>query len=245
MRGAPVTYLAELWIAVLATDGVLGFATAAHLWGMDDRPSRIDVIVGRDRRVVGLPNIRRHHVVIPANAVTSIDDLPTTTRSWSLVDHVGRLPVSVGLRLVDRGLQRNWLTRSDLSQRLHDYPGRQGNRALRIILTFTSDGAAAASERALHRILRRGRIGGWRPNHQVHLDGRVVAIVDVAIPVARLAIEVDGFAYHSDVDRFQRDRQRQNTLVALGWTVLRFTWYDLVERPSYVLATIRRQLARS
>ena len=36
------------------------------------------------------------------------------------------------------------------------------------------------------------------------------------------AIEVDGMAHHVDVDRFRRDRRRQNALVALGWTVLRF-----------------------
>jgi hypothetical protein len=48
-----------------------------------------------------------------------------------------------------------------------------------------------------------------------------------------------GWAYHHDVDRFRRDRQRQNSLVALGWTVLRFTWADLTQRPAYVLATVR------
>jgi very-short-patch-repair endonuclease len=38
-----------------------------------------------------------------------------------------------------------------------------------------------------------------------------------------LVIEVDGWAYHRTPDRFQRDRERQNRLVAAGWTVLRFT----------------------
>jgi very-short-patch-repair endonuclease len=61
----------------------------------------------------------------------------------------------------------------------------------------------------------------------------------------RLAIEIDGWAYHSDVDRFQRDRRRQNVLVALGWTVLRFTWADLTQRPGYVTAAIRGQLVRA
>lgn len=245
VRGAPDGIDVRRWTVVLATGGVLGFASAAHVWGMDERPDRVDVIVGTDRRVVRLHDVRRYHVPTPRRALTTLHGLPVTTRSWSLMDHVGRLPVSRGLRLVDRGIQQGWLTRSDIAQRLHDYPGRQGNRALRVILSYTSDGAAAASERALHRILRRAGVTGWRPNFEVRLDGAVVAIVDVAVPGARLAIEVDGFAYHSDVERFRRDRQRQNTLVALGWTVLRFTWHDLVERPSYVAATIRSQLRRS
>jgi very-short-patch-repair endonuclease len=55
-------------------------------------------------------------------------------------------------------------------------------------------------------------------------------------------IEVDGRAHHTTPDRFERDRERQNALVAAGWTVLRFTWRDLTTRPSAVVATVRRML---
>ena len=63
-------------------------------------------------------------------------------------------------------------------------------------------------------------------------------ILDFYCAGLKLAIEVDGMAHHIDVDRFRRDRRRQNALVALGWTVLRFTWADLTDRPGYVIATI-------
>lgn len=59
----------------------------------------------------------------------------------------------------------------------------------------------------------------------------------------RLVIEVDGYAYHSGDDRFQRDRTKQNALLAAGWRVLRFTWADLVDRPDTVLARITEILA--
>jgi very-short-patch-repair endonuclease len=42
--------------------------------------------------------------------------------------------------------------------------------------------------------------------------------------------------------RFRRDRQRQNTLILDGWTVLRFTWQDLIQRPAKVIADIRTAL---
>lgn len=45
-----------------------------------------------------------------------------------------------------------------------------------------------------------------------------------------LAIEVDGWAWHSDVDRFAHDRRRRNALMLAGWTVSRFTWQDLTAR---------------
>jgi very-short-patch-repair endonuclease len=92
-------------------------------------------------------------------------------------------------------------------------------------------------------LLRRAGVRDWRPNYPVWQGGELVAVLDVALPSARLAIEIDGWAYHSDVDRFQQDRRRQNALVALGWTVLRFTWVDLTQRPGYVVAAIRRQVA--
>jgi very-short-patch-repair endonuclease len=83
----------------------------------------------------------------------------------------------------------------------------------------------------------------WVANYPVWHDGELVGVVDVAIPERRIAIEVDGMAYHVDTERFQRDRTRQNALIALGWTVLRFTWADLTQRPGYVAATVQRLAA--
>jgi very-short-patch-repair endonuclease len=109
----------------------------------------------------------------------------------------------------------------------------------RVLKTLTT-GAEAESDRRLQRLLRQAGISGWVGNHPVFDGRRLVGRVDVGFADLKVAIEVDGLAYHSDRQRFQRDRTRQNDLVALGWTVLRFTWADLVERPDYVLATIGR-----
>lgn len=145
--------------------------------------------------------------------------------------------------MTDRAIQCGWLTPRDFELRVRQQPGRTGNTRLRELAELVSDGAAARSERVLHRILRQGGICDWVPNYDVWVDGRLVAVVDVALPERRLAIEVDGMAFHQGPDRFQRDRARQNELIGLGWTVLRFTWSDLVDRPGYVIATIRRQLS--
>ncbi len=69
--------------------------------------------------------------------------------------------------------------------------------------------------------------------------------IDVAFEARRLAVEVDGWAWHCDVDRFAHDRRRQNALVLAGWTVLRFTWHDLMSRPKEVVAEIRAALRRA
>ncbi len=80
--------------------------------------------------------------------------------------------------------------------------------------------------------------------HKLLVAGHVVAVLDLAFPDRRLAIEIDGWAWHHNPERFQEDPRRQNALVAAGWTVLRFTWADLVERPEHVLATVVRILGR-
>ncbi|WP_420910907.1 DUF559 domain-containing protein [Rhodococcus sp. OK519] len=52
----------------------------------------------------------------------------------------------------------------------------------------------------------------------------------------------DGWAWHRDVERFNRDTERQN--VNAGWHVLRFTWHHLRNDPESVLTQIRQALAR-
>jgi very-short-patch-repair endonuclease len=243
VRGAPDTYEARLWAAVLATGGVLGFATAAHLWGMTDQmPADVHVIIPRDLHLPPHPGIRTHRHLARPNTRARRNGLPVTSRVETVLDHVGRLPVGEAGTIADRAIQRGWLRPADIDRRLRQQPGRTGNARLRELAELTSDGAAAVSERVLHRLLRQGGITGWRANHDVWCDGYLVAVVDVAFPHRRLAVEVDGWAFHHTPDRFQRDRVRQNALTGLGWTVLRFTWADLMERPGYVLATIRAHL---
>jgi very-short-patch-repair endonuclease len=240
--GAPVTYRTRLWIAVLGCCGALSFGTAAHLHGFDERPDVVDVVVSIESRLRRPFGVRLHRVFVPDSALGTRDGLPVTAPVWTLLDHLGRLPRPAAIRLADRAFQRGWLAPADIAGRLREYPSRQGNAMLRRILATAGDGAAAESERVLHRLLRTAGITGWQANHRVTDRGRIVAVVDVALVHRRVAIEIDGMAFHVDVDRFQRDRQRQNALVALGWTVLRFTWADLTERPGYVIAAIRQAL---
>lgn len=240
--GAPRTYDTELWLAVLGTGGVLAFDTAAHLWGLGPRPARVCVAVRAERHITLRAGVRVYRTPVPETDVTRLNGLPITSRRWTLLDVIGRMSPRDAQRLADRALQQAWITRADISDRLRSFPSRTGNKRLRLVLAQSEDGAAARSERKLHALLRRAGIEGWLPNYEVWHNGALVAVLDVALPERRLALEVDGWAFHSDVDRFIGDRRRQNTLVAMGWTVLRFTWADLTQRPDLVARTIRQVL---
>ncbi len=243
VAGAPLTFRARLWAAILATGGTLGFATAAYLWGVTDAAAdQVHVCVPPGRRPRPPEWVRIHRVLVPASVRHTRAGLPATSRAWTVLDHVGTLSVREATTIFDRAVQREWICADDLTVRLRSYPNRSGNLNLRHLATLVGDGAAAESERRLHRLLRRSGIRGWQANYEVWQDGYLVAVVDVALVEAAVAIEVDGQAHHVDVERFRRDRHRQNALVGLGWTVLRFTWADLTHRPGYVVATVRRQL---
>jgi very-short-patch-repair endonuclease len=64
-------------------------------------------------------------------------------------------------------------------------------------------------------------------------------VVDIAFPAQRIAVEIDGWAFHSDQRAFQHDRGRQNWLALQGWQVFRFTWLDVTQHPDRVLGQIR------
>ncbi len=55
--------------------------------------------------------------------------------------------------------------------------------------------------------------------------------IDLAFPVERVAVEVDGWAWHVDAERFRNDRRKGNALTTSRWDLLRFTWHDLNDRP--------------
>lgn len=110
---------------------------------------------------------------------------------------------------------------------------RHGAAVAGRFLREASNGARSEAERLLVRLLRAAKISGWRANYPV-----CGYVVDVAFPEHKVAIEVDGWAFHNDRAAFQHDRTRQNRISLNGWKVLRFTWLDLTENPQRVIAEI-------
>ena len=106
------------------------------------------------------------------------------------------------------------------------------------MLDAASGGARSEAERLVVQLLRGARITGWRANYPVG-----PYIVDIAFPEHRVAIEIDGWAFHSDHYAFQSDRARQNKLALGGWQVLRFTWLDITRHPERVLREIRAAIS--
>jgi very-short-patch-repair endonuclease len=173
-----------------------------------------------------------------------VDGAPATSRVRTVVDCLRLLPERAAVDLLDRALQQGWITLAELRRAATGYIGRAGAPRLARLARLAGSGARSAAERVAVRLLRDAGITGWTANAPVHDDDGLIGLVDVAFESVKLALEFDGWAYHVTPDRFISDRRRQNRLVAAGWTVLRFTWRDLAERPEYVIGTITAMLAR-
>jgi len=71
--------------------------------------------------------------------------------------------------------------------------------------------------------------------------------VDFAYPALKLAIEVDGYVWHSSQAHMDADNARRNHLKTLGWQVLVYTWVQVTRNSeataTEILANYRRLAA--
>lgn len=71
--------------------------------------------------------------------------------------------------------------------------------------------------------------------------GRFVSRVDLVYDAAKVAIEVEG-KDHLTPEQHRIDARQRNELQLLGYTILTFTYTDVVGDPSRVVRTVRRAL---
>jgi hypothetical protein len=195
---------------------------------------------GRSR----LAGVRILRDPLRADDIRIADGMRITAPGRTVVDCMRLLPEDAALTLVDRALQRGWISIAELRSRIGELVGRHGAPRLARLAGAAMDGTRSAAERIATRLLRQAGITDWAPNVPITDDSGLIGYGDIVFRAIRLVIEIDGRAFHSDPDRFQRDRTRQNRLVAAGWTVLRFTWADLRDRPDRVKAEIRAMVER-
>lgn len=80
--------------------------------------------------------------------------------------------------------------------------------------------------------------------HAPGINGRKFRI-DIAFPDERVAIEVDGFAFHGrHLGVFNTDRERGNLLTQHGWLILHYTIRRIRNDMFSVLAEIHETLER-
>jgi hypothetical protein len=253
VAGAPWSRRCAQWAALLSAGpgSALARWSAAEAHGFAEPQKRpVDVIVPPPRRGPAQPaafvRVHRSRTLRPDERC-EVAGLVLTTGARTLLDlaacgvarsHLGELmagAVRVGACDLD-GVART----------LERHPFARGRRQLCWALTLLADdGTAARSDVEIATLMAIVEAGLPRPQvaHRVFTEhGKLVAEVDLAYPQQRIAIEIDGYRWHSTPAQKRRDEQRQNQLILLGWRVLRFSASEVRRRPDVVVAAVRRAL---
>jgi very-short-patch-repair endonuclease len=244
--GPVVAQYAHEMAAILACEGlaVVSHRSAAALWRL--LPHRrgagpVAVILPRSdhgRR----PNIEPHRMrALPGDEVTKLDRIPITTPARTLLDIAG----AVNSRELERALAEAFVNglanRSAMLTLLSRHPRRPGTRGLRALLGPGQPALtrSEAEERFL-TLIRKARLPA--PEANVTIGDYQV---DFFWRAERFVVEIDGFAFHSSVDRFEGDRRRDAVLAAAGLRVIRVTWRQILSEPEAMLVRLAQALIRT
>jgi very-short-patch-repair endonuclease len=246
--GAPGSWRQSLMAACLAwgEGSAVSHLAGSALWcfeGFD--PGPIELTVPRMRRRIA-PGLVHHGALAPAD-VAMVDRIPVTTPARTLIDIASIAPCEDVEVALDDALRRGLVSIPRLRWRLDELGrGRPGVGVIRELLLERDPSAGlpgSGFERRVIRMLRAAGLPKPALQHEVRTGGRRVAVVDLAYPDLRLAIEVDGYRWHSGKTRWQHDRRRSNALTLLGWRIIHVTWDDLTQRPDAVIQEIHAALA--
>ncbi len=245
----PTTRYAAL--AAAGDGAALARRSAAEVLGL--------VEAGRTPHHVVIPHGRRPPVVparlavvtrsrtLRADEVVEVDGLATTSAARTLLDLA---PQSSAERLAELAATAIRLRHCGLDQ-LHEvlarHPGGHGrSRLVAAVRLLGEDGAKARAEVEVAAVAALLDAGLPRPEiaFRVHdAEGRLIAEVDLAYPLWRLALEIDGYRWHSTPAQKRADETRQNRLTLAGWTVLRFSASIVRRDPRVLTEAVAKALA--
>lgn len=217
--------------AVLAcgSSALLSHHSAASLWGLvapaGASPS-VDVTVpeGVFRQRSGV--VVRRASRLDESDRTSLRGIPITTPARTLLD----LASTSGGRDVERAVARAERERlvdaEELSIQMARYRRRPGIPALRAVLAVGGGPALTRSEAEARflSLIRKARLPA--PEANAVVSGYEI---DFFWRAEGIAVEVDGYRYHSSRPTFEIDRRRATQLAARGVSVIRLSWRQIVD----------------
>lgn len=220
--------------------------TAALLrgWGLLVEPRKIELAVprGLSRRSKRGLLVRQERAfaieqVVPVTGGAPIPMVP----AWrTVLDALLSLPPLEAVVLTDSALRAGDVTMDELEQRVGALPGTRQAGHARSLLLWCDARAGSVLESALRYRLLEADVGGFETQLDLGHGGAHVLRADFCFRSAGLVIETDGARWHQDREK---DRLTDNALAVAGWRVLRFTWNEVVNDHTAVLAQIRAAIA--
>jgi hypothetical protein len=243
-RGRYALATASQAVVVAATwGGVLAMRSAAqrHGWGQKLVPEKPDVCFPRNHRVD--PEARK--VLVPHWLDIDEGDVEAgvTTKRRTLIDCLRNLPVDESLPIVDSALRADDLTYAELQRLAHGMKGRGRTRAM-AVARLASSKPPNPYESTLRGLA--AQVAGLTalPQHPVKAWGRTLH-PDLFDPGLGLVIEAESFQWHGKTAALTRDCLRYNAFALVDLTVIRFSWYQVMFQPEYVVDVLVRCVERA
>jgi hypothetical protein len=221
--------------AVLACgDGaVLSGRAAGHLWGiLKGAAPPPEVTAPGEHRIEGVTTHRA-----PSIERTTHRGIPITTVPRTLVDLAANLSLDALARACHEAGVKYDTTPSQVETVLATRPRIKGAKKLREILR--GDVQVTLSELELQFQMRLREAGLPLPKSNKRAHGRRV---DCRWPEHRLTVELDSYRFHHSRHAWEQDRRREREARARGDEFRRYTYGDVVEGPSLMLAELRALL---
>jgi Protein of unknown function (DUF559) len=224
--------------AVLACGpgAVLSYRSAAALHGLRSWGHTSIEVTVRRRSARTHPGIAVHRsMTLTETDTTVVDGIPVTSLERTLFDLAELFDQRQLERAFDQAEIVEGLDLNKINDQLARNPTRPGAKKVRHVLENHYVGSTPTEndfEEALLALTR----GLGLPDPEVQFwidpgDGGPPIRADFAWPDRRVVVETDGEKTHGTRQAFQRDRRRDQRLIAAGWTVIRTTWRQLKQRP--------------
>jgi very-short-patch-repair endonuclease len=215
---------------------LLSGRAAAHVHGLvKGRAPGPELITPTQRRIAGVATT--HCRTLSARDATMVRGIPVTTVPRTLVDLAASLRPGELARACHEAGVLHRTTPADVEALLAQRPNAPGAKKLRRIMRGGDPVTLSALERAFLRRLERA--GLPLPETNKPAGGRRV---DCRWPDRRLTVELDGYRFHNSRHSWEQDRGREREARARGDEFRRYTYGDVLERPRYMLAELRKLL---
>ncbi len=179
---------------------------------------------------------------------TTLDGIPITTVTRTLIDMAGRLVDRRLLAVTEDLIRRDLATADRLRARLRALraSGRPGGGRLEELLDQRGDGRPLESdlEALAWPIIRGSGVPLPVRQHWVTV-GRGRYRLDFAWPGVKVGLECEGWEHHGGLAAWGKDRTRLAELVAADWRILPLTWDVCSREPARVVQWIRNTLANA
>jgi very-short-patch-repair endonuclease len=249
VAGTPATWRQSLIAACLMNPAVVvSHRSAAALWKLSGfAPGPLEVIVSRSQGRKQFAGFIAHRLspLAPAD-ITELDGIRVTSPARTLIDIASVASSDIAEEALDDALRRRLVSIDRLRWRISELgrSGRPGISRMRALLAERDPRVSVPQsvfETRLLRLLRRADLPKPVLQHRVS-SGAFVAVVDFAFPSLRIAVEAEGYRWHSGKLRWEHDLARRNALTALGWRVIHVSWKELIENPETLIEEIRQIL---